>query len=119
MELSGAVKLRNVSDYIAPNQACVVSLRGGKLSADDEEARVAAACASAPTPRAAPPTPPCADARAAQAGLVQPRPRGAAAGGVALPPLPQAIAPVKVTLHDCLACRRVVTPVASYSTARV
>ena len=39
MELSGAVKLRNVSDYIAPNQACVVSLRGGKLSADDEEAR--------------------------------------------------------------------------------
>jgi hypothetical protein len=41
MELSGAVKLRNVSDYIAPNQACVVSLRGGKLSADDEEARLA------------------------------------------------------------------------------
>ena len=39
MELSGAVKLRNVSDYIAPNQACVVSLRGGKLSADDDEAR--------------------------------------------------------------------------------
>jgi len=35
--LTGAVKLRNVSDYIAPNQACVVSLRGGKLSADDEE----------------------------------------------------------------------------------
>jgi hypothetical protein len=41
MELAGAVKLRNVSDYIAPNQACVVSLRGGKLSADDDEARPA------------------------------------------------------------------------------
>ncbi len=39
MAFSGAVKLNNLSDYVAPSQACVVMLKGGKLSADDDEAR--------------------------------------------------------------------------------
>jgi hypothetical protein len=37
MQFSGAVKLHNLSDYIAPSQACVVNLKGGKLSADDDD----------------------------------------------------------------------------------
>jgi hypothetical protein len=41
-QFSGAVKLNNLSDYIAPSQACVVNLKGGKLSADDEDAEARA-----------------------------------------------------------------------------
>lgn len=30
---SGAVKIGDLNDFIAPSQACVVSLEGGKLAA--------------------------------------------------------------------------------------
>lgn len=37
---SGAVKIGDLNDFIAPSQACVVSLEGGKLTAtEDAEVR--------------------------------------------------------------------------------
>lgn len=41
---SGVVKVSGVSDFIEPSQACVVSLKAGKVDADDEARR-------APSPR--------------------------------------------------------------------
>ena len=37
---SGAVKIGDVNDFIAPSQACVVSLEGGKLAAAAADAEV-------------------------------------------------------------------------------
>ena len=34
MAFSGAVKLADVSDYIAPSQSCVVALNGNKVDTD-------------------------------------------------------------------------------------
>lgn len=40
MAFSGAVKIGDLNDFIAPSQACVVSLEGGKLAAaSDAEVR--------------------------------------------------------------------------------
>jgi hypothetical protein len=40
MAFSGAVKIGDLNDFIAPSQACVVNLEGGKLAtADDAEVR--------------------------------------------------------------------------------
>lgn len=40
MSFSGAVKIGDLNDFIAPSQACVVTLEGNKLSAADPEVRV-------------------------------------------------------------------------------
>ncbi|KAL4434294.1 hypothetical protein ABPG75_000735 [Micractinium tetrahymenae] len=79
MAFSGAVKIGDLNDFIAPSQACVVSLQGGKLD-------------------------PAADAEV----QLQQRPRGGAAGfSQTLPAAPDQA--VKVSLHDCLACSGCVT----------
>jgi hypothetical protein len=40
MAFSGAVKIGDLNDFIAPSQACVVNLEGGKLAtSDDAEVR--------------------------------------------------------------------------------
>ncbi|KAL4424954.1 hypothetical protein ABPG77_009683 [Micractinium sp. CCAP 211/92] len=80
MAFSGAVKIGDLNDFIAPSQACVVSLQGGKLEvAADAEVQL------------------------------QQRPRGGGGGGFSqtLPAAPDQA--VKVSLHDCLACSGCVT----------
>lgn len=37
MSFSGALKLADVSDFIAPSQACVVNLKSGKLDLADAD----------------------------------------------------------------------------------
>lgn len=80
MAFSGAVKIGDLNDFIAPSQACVVSLQGGKLE-------------------------PAADAEV----QLQQRPHGGGGGGFSqtLPAAPDQA--VKVSLHDCLACSGCVT----------
>lgn len=108
---SGAVKLGDLNDYIAPSQACVVALQGGKIAPGQDDA--AGGAAAAPPPRA--------DAAAADAdggGLVLQRrrpPRPTKAAGFQQtytePPRDGEIdkGAVRVTLHDCLACAGCVT----------
>lgn len=50
MSFSGAVKIADLSDFIAPAQSCVVSLSGSRLKTDDLDEviiapRVSACCA--------------------------------------------------------------------------
>lgn len=74
---SGAIRIGDLNDFIAPSQACVVSLNGNKLEAKDEH----------------------------EVGVVQlQRPSG-------FPQVNSSAAegPVKVSLHDCLACSGCVT----------
>ncbi|KAK9826721.1 hypothetical protein WJX81_001163 [Elliptochloris bilobata] len=85
-QFSGAVKLADLNDFIAPSQACVVTMSGDKvaeLPSDD----VLAAGSVQLQQRA--PLPP-------QGGFAQTREAGPDGA-------------VKVTLHDCLACSGCVT----------
>jgi iron only hydrogenase large subunit-like protein len=86
----------SVSDFIEPSQACVVSLNKGKLSADDAEVRAARRRAPARS-----------RVLSAQLGMVQLR--QAPASGFAAPRAATPGGPLKVSLHDCLACSGCVT----------
>jgi iron only hydrogenase large subunit-like protein len=105
---SGAVKLGDLNDYIAPSQACVVALQGGKIAPGQDDAST---------------RPADADAGAESGGLVLQRrrpprsnanPRGGGFQQTYTEPArdgsgePKAGA-VRVTLHDCLACAGCVT----------
>ena len=51
MAFSGAVKIGDLNDFIAPSQACGVSLQGGKLEpAADAEVRICFYALSLPPP---------------------------------------------------------------------
>lgn len=76
---SGTVKIGDLNDFIAPSQACVVNLNGGKIDVEDAVEEVGVA--------------------------IRPRSRG----GTAAAPTPPSSEPVKVTLQDCLACSGCVT----------
>ncbi|PSC72354.1 cytosolic Fe-S cluster assembly factor narfl [Micractinium conductrix] len=78
---SGAVKIGDLNDFIAPSQACVVSLEGGKLGAAAAEPELGTV-------------------------QLQQRPRG---GGFSQTRPATADQAVKVSLHDCLACSGCVT----------
>ncbi|KAG2497731.1 hypothetical protein HYH03_004467 [Edaphochlamys debaryana] len=81
MEFSSTIRVADLNDYIAPSQDCVVALNGKlKVSETSEEVQL------------------------------QRRPRAggpAAAPGTNAPPPPGD--PVKVSLHDCLACSGCIT----------
>ncbi|GIL96756.1 hypothetical protein Vretimale_2565 [Volvox reticuliferus] len=83
MEFSSAIRVSDLNDYIAPSQDCVVALNGKlRTSEMSEEVQL--------QPRAG--------IRAAGGGQ---RPAGVAAAPTG--------DPVKVTLHDCLACSGCIT----------
>ena len=116
---SGTVKLGDLNDYIAPAQACVVALQGGKLAPGQDDSAAAAAPANEDgggvvlqrkrrTPRAAA----AAAAGPPAAPVIAPRPPPGGGGfqqtyteGGA----DAAQGAVRVTLHDCLACAGCVT----------
>lgn len=104
MHFSGAVKVHNLSDYIAPSTACVISQQAGpiKLQAGDIEVSVSACGAVHALCRRSR----CHLTDAQDAGAVQLNARAhtrrdETPGGAAS----TSVAPVKVSLHDCLACR--------------
>ncbi|GMH37843.1 hypothetical protein BSKO_05727 [Bryopsis sp. KO-2023] len=80
-DFSGVVKLANISDFIAPSQACVVNLDGTKKASDTDG------------------QPPSASLEVQQHVRKK--------GGKKITQLAEE--PVKVTLHDCLACSGCVT----------
>ncbi|KXZ45175.1 hypothetical protein GPECTOR_57g465 [Gonium pectorale] len=80
MQFSSTISVTDLNDYIAPSQDCVVALNG-KIKANDVGA-------------------------AAEEVQLQPRVRAGTAGP---PGGPQPGDPVKVSLHDCLACSGCIT----------
>jgi len=79
MSFSGAVKIADLSDFIAPAQSCVVSLSGSRLKTDDLD----------------------------EMGNMDVGMPGV--GVLKSSPLPKIEGPVKISLHDCLACSGCVT----------
>ncbi len=137
-----AVRVTDLNDYIAPSQACVVTLNGQKKQGSGAPSAAltisevctcrAALChartglcvgcrqarrrGGAAASRGAPPPPPCccAPLQTSEEIQLQPRATGTQLRLVAGPrqpnaPPPQLGDPVKVSLHDCLACSGCVT----------
>jgi iron only hydrogenase large subunit-like protein len=105
---SGAVKLGDLNDYIAPAQACVVALQGGKIAPGQDDAGARAddggngddnSSGGIVLQRRRPPRASSKPSGFKQTYTEPPKDGGAASGEGA----------VRVTLHDCLACSGCVT----------
>jgi iron only hydrogenase large subunit-like protein len=104
-QFSGALKLADLNDFIAPSQACVVTLNGNKIDSNDQSEVSAVKLLRSPQPPQFEQSDHFLSLLRSQVGMVQlQRPAGFPQ---TQPTAPEG--PVKVSLHDCLACSGCVT----------